>query len=131
MISEKFRIPYPKSKAAQKQWTKDYGMNAYYAGKHWSVRKRDADYWHRLVQSHMNEQDVRRVPFKRPVIIIFHWNDRLDIDNHAVMGKMIVDAMKGRVIEDDSRRWVKGVCHYFHSEDYILVEVREVEHALD
>lgn len=131
MISEKFRIPYPKSKAAQKQWSKEYGMNAYYAGKHWSVRKRDADYWHRLVQSHMNEQDVRRVPFKRPVIIIFHWNDRLDIDNHAVMGKMIVDAMKGRVIEDDSRRWVKGVCHYFHSEDYILVEVREVEHALD
>ncbi len=131
MISEKFRIPYPKSKAAQKQWSKEYGMNAYYAGKHWSVRKRDADYWHRLVQSHMNEQDVRRVPFKRPVIIIFHWNDRLDIDNHAVMGKMIVDAMKGRVIEEDSRRWLKGVCHYFHSEDYILVEVREVEHAQD
>jgi hypothetical protein len=77
----------------------------------------------------MNSQDVRREPFKRPVIITFRWNDRLDIDNHAIMGKMIVDAMKGRVIEDDSRRWVKGVCHYFHSEDYILVNVREVDNA--
>lgn len=123
---EKFKIPYPTSKAGQKQWSKEYGMNAYYAGKHWSRRQRDAEYWHRLVQSHMNNQDVRHIPFKRPVVVIFHWNDRLDIDNHAVMGKMIVDAMKGRVIEDDSRRWVKGVCHYFHDADYIGVEVREI-----
>ena len=125
-LGETFRIPYPKSQAGKKQWSKEYGMNAYYAGKHWSVRKRDADYWHRMVRAHMDEQDVRRIPFKRPVIITFHWNDRLDIDNHAVMGKMIVDAMMGRVIEADSRRWVKGVCHYFHDEDYISVEVREI-----
>lgn len=123
---ERFRIYYPKNKAALKQWTKDYGMNAYYAGKHWSIRKRDAEFWHMMVRSCMAEQDVRRFPFKRPVIITFHWNDRLDIDNHAVMGKMIVDAMKGRVIEDDSRRWLKGVCHYFHDEDYISVEIREI-----
>ena len=125
-IGEKFQIPYPKSKAGQKQWSKDYGMNAYYAGKHWSIRKRDADYWHRLTQTCMDGQNVRRIPFKRPVIITFHWNDRLDIDNHAVMGKMIVDAMKGRVIEDDTRRWLKGVCHYFHDGDYIGVEIREI-----
>ena len=125
-IGEKFRIPYPKSKAEQSYWSKHYGMNAYYAGKHWSVRKRDAEFWHRLVQACMNGQEVRRIPFKRPVVIIFHWNDRLDIDNHAVMGKMIVDAMKGRIIEDDNRRWLKGICHYFHDEDYIGVEIREV-----
>lgn len=101
-------------------------MNAYYAGKHWSKRKRDAEFWHMMVRSCMNSQDVRRAPFKRPVVITFHWNDRLDIDNHAIMGKMIVDAMKGRVIEDDSRRWVKGVCHYFHDGDYISVEIREI-----
>lgn len=125
-IGEKFHIPYPHSKAGQKQWSKEYGMNAYYAGKHWSRRKRDAEFWHRLTRSCMDEQNVRRVPFKRPVVVIFHWNDRLDIDNHAVMGKMIVDALKGRVIEDDSRKWVKGVCHYFHDENYIGVEIREI-----
>ena len=125
-IGEKFQIRYPNSKAGQKQWSKEYGMNAYYAGKHWSRRQRDAEFWHRLTRAHMDEQNVRRVPFKRPVVVIFHWNDRLDIDNHAVMGKMIVDAMKGRVIEDDTRRWVKGVCHYFHDADYIGVEIREI-----
>lgn len=125
-IGEKFKIPYPRSKAGQKQWAKEYGMNAYYAGKHWSVRKRDAEFWHTLVRFYMDEQDVRRIPFKRPVVITFRWNDRLDIDNHAIMGKMIVDALKGRVIEDDSRRWVQGVCHHFHDEEYISVEIREV-----
>lgn len=123
---EKFKIPYPPSKAGQKQWSKEYGMNAYYAGKHWSQRKRDAEFWHRIVRVYMDEQGVRRVPFKRPVIITFRWNDRLDIDNHAIMGKMIVDAMRGRVIEDDNRRWLKGVCHYFHDENYIGVEIREI-----
>lgn len=126
MTSEKFRIPYPASKAEQKRWAKEYGLNAYYAGKHWSARKRDAEFWHWMARQNMDGQEVRRVPFKRPVVIIFRWNDRLDIDNHAAIGKMIVDAMKGRVIEDDNRHWVKGVCHYFHDEDYIAVEIREV-----
>jgi hypothetical protein len=125
-IGEKFRIPYPQNKAEQSKWSKNFGMNAYYAGKHWSIRKRDAEFWHMLVRSCMNGQEVRRIPFKRPVVITFRWNDRLDIDNHAVMGKMIVDAMKGRIIEDDNRRWLRGVCHYFHDEDYISVEIHEV-----
>ena len=122
---ERFIIDYPESKAGRNQWAKDYGMNAYYAGKHWSKRKQDAEFWHWMVHSCMNRQDVRRTPFSVPVVVTFRWNDRLDIDNHAVMGKMILDAMKGRIIEDDSRRWVKGVCHFFHDEDYISVEIKE------
>ena len=125
-IGEKFRIPYPQQPSERKKWNSRYGMNAYYAGKHWSERKRDADFWHLLVRSCLNGQEVRRIPFKRPVVITFRWNDKMDIDNHAVMGKMIVDAMKGRIIEDDNKSWVKGVCHYFHDEDYISVEIHEV-----
>jgi hypothetical protein len=123
---EKFKIYYPKSKAEMKRWTKEYGMNAYYAGKHWSLRKKDAEFWHLLTRSAMNKAELRIRPFDKPVEISFLWNDRLDIDNHAVMGKMIVDGMKGRLSNDDSRRWVKGVYHGFHDEDYILVQVREV-----
>lgn len=126
MASENFRIPYPANKAEQKRWSKEYGVNAYYAGKHWAVRKRDADFWHWLTTLNMNQQNIRRTPFKRPVIITFRWNDKLDLDNHAVMGKMIVDAMKGRLIENDDRRFVRGICHYFHDEDYISVEIKEV-----
>lgn len=126
-MTEKFRIPYPEYASERRRWNKDYGLNAYYSGKHWSVRKKDAEYWHWLTVLNMNQQNVRRTPLKRPVIITFRWNDRLDCSNHAIIAKMIEDAMKGRVIEDDSRRFVKGVCHYFHDEDYIGIEVREVE----
>ena len=108
-----------------KQWMKQFGANAYYAGKFWAQRKKDADYWHAMVRACMDRQGLRKRPFDRPVTVTFWWNDRLDIDNHAVMGKFIVDAMKGRIIEDDTRRYLRGVCHYFHDEDYIKIEIRE------
>lgn len=125
-MQESFRIYYPTSKAEQKRWAKEYGMNAYYSGKHWARRQEDAQFWHLLTVSALNRQEVRRKPFDKPVIITLLWNDRLDIDNHAVMGKMIVDALKGRLINDDNRKWLKGVCHFFHDEDYILVQIKEV-----
>lgn len=125
-MTESFIIPYPKSDAGRKAWAKHYGLNAYWAGKHWSKRKEDADYWHNLVHFELNRQKVRKNPLENPVVITFYWNDRLDCSNHAAMAKMIEDAVKGRIIRDDSRRYVKGVEHYFHDEQYILVTVREV-----
>lgn len=124
---EKFKIPYPESKAGKKQWAKEYGLNAYYAGKHWSKRKNDAEFWHRLTRCCMDQQGVRLVPFKRPVIITFRFNDRLDCSNHGAMVKMIEDGMKGRIITDDSKKFVVGTECYFHDEDYISVEVREIK----
>lgn len=129
MASERFRIPYPASAAERKRWNKQYGVNAYWAGKHWAIRKKDADFWHWLTTLNMDQQNIRKTPFKRPVVITFRWNSKLDIDNHSIMGKMIVDAMKGRLIENDDRRFVRGVCHYFHNEDYISVEIREVDNG--
>ena len=40
---------------------------------------------------------------------------------------MIEDSLKGRIIQDDNRKWVKGHEYYFHDKDYILVEIKEVE----
>ena len=121
----RFIIPYPPTKAGRAQWAKEYGLNAYYSGKHWAKRKKDAEYWHSLVRNELRKQGIRPKLFKSPVIVSFWWNDRLDIDNHAAMGKMIVDALKGVLIEDDTRRYVHGVGHLFHDENHILVEVAE------
>lgn len=125
---ESFRIYYPKSLNEKKRWNQQFGLNAYYTGKKWQVRNKDAEFWHLLTRSAMNKQDVRQKPFEKPVEISFLWNDRLDLDNHAVMGKMIVDGMKGRLIKDDNRTWLKGIYHGFHNEEYILVQIREVKH---
>ena len=124
-MKETFTIDYPRTAAGKKQWAKEYGFNKYYAGCHWSVRKRDADFWHMLTRTCMDRQGVRKRPFEKPVIIRFYFNDRLDCSNHAVMIKMIEDGMKGRLIQDDSRRYVKGIECYFHEDDTIRVEVRE------
>lgn len=126
-MTEQFIIPYPPTKAAKTQWSKAYGLNAYYSGKHWSVRQKDADFWHMLTTYEMNAQKVRRTPFAKPVIISMYFNDGLDCSNHAAIFKMIEDAIKGRIIKDDSRKWVQGCEMYFHDESFIRVIVREVE----
>lgn len=124
---EFFKIEYPNTPAGKKDWNKRFSDNAYYSGKHWAVRKKDADYWHNMVRACMDRQGVRKRPFEKPVEILLFWNDRLDVDNHSIMGKMIVDAMKGRLLQNDSKKWVRSVTHTFHDRgDFIWVEVREV-----
>ena len=64
-----FKIDYPPSKAGKTAWNRRYGLNAYYAGKHWAVRKKDAEYWHTITRAAVREY------IKKPVI--------LDNLNHA------------------------------------------------
>lgn len=126
-MKEVIRIDYPKSAAGKKQWCKEYGTNAYWAGKHWSKRKEDAQYWHALTRAALSKAQVRKRPFEKPVVITFLWNDNLDLSNHSMIAKMIEDALKSRLLHDDSRRWVKGVEHYWHDEPCIKVIIQEVE----
>lgn len=118
-------IPYPASPSGKKTWNKRFGFNAYYSGKHWKQRSEDAEYWHMLVAKELARQYKRVKPFEEPVVIRFFWNDRLDLSNHAMMAKMIEDALKGKVIVDDSRKYVKGISHAFHDKDSIVVVVEE------
>lgn len=110
------KIPYPKS-------LKGYSLNDIYAGKHWSLRKKDADYWRYSVWHALQEQGIRKKIISKPVTITFSWCDRLDVDNHAYMGKLIVDALKGYLLQDDSKKYYKEVRHKYHDKKYIKVEV--------
>lgn len=118
-----FTIPYPKTKAAMSAFCKRFGLNAIYAGKHWSKRREDAEFWHLTVKAELMRQNVPCKLCDKPVSISFWWNDHLDIDNHAVLGKYILDSLKGYLIRDDDRRFVKEVHHRFYDGDCITVEV--------
>lgn len=120
-----FTIPYPRTKSGMKQFCKQFGLNSIYAGKHWSKRHEDAEYMHNTVKAALMQQKIPRKLFDRPVKITFFWNDRLDIDNHAYLGKLIADALKGYLIQDDSRKYYSEVTHKFHDSDFIGVEVEE------
>ncbi|QEY33860.1 hypothetical protein FL966_01705 [Caproiciproducens galactitolivorans] len=122
----RFTIPYitPQIRT-MKQFCRLFGLNAIYAGKHWAQRKKDAEYWHLIVTNCLSCQNVPHKPNVKPVTITFWWNDRMDCSNHAYAAKMIEDAMKGWVIKDDSRRYVKEIRHKFYDGDCIAVEVNE------
>ena len=120
-----FRIDYPKTPAGRKSWNRRFGTNAYYVGKHWSARQRDAEYWHTLTRAAVREAGLSEPMFTAPVEITAYFNDALDCSNHSVIFKMIEDGLRGLLITDDSRRYVCGVSMRFHDFDYIRVIVRE------
>ena len=118
-----FEIDYPPTKKGKTAWNKRFGLNAYYAGKHYQQRKRDAQELHALTISAMKRDRVRRQMVHGPVEVHFYWDDGLDCDNHAVIGKAVVDSMKGYILPDDNRRWFKKVSHEFWDGGKIRVEV--------
>ena len=122
----RFDIQYPKGSKAKTIWNRRFGLNAYYAGKSWPERKRDAEELHMIARAAMHRAGIRPVMLRRPVEVRFYWADGLDADNHAVLGKAFVDAMKGYILTDDGPKYVRKVSHEFWEGDCIRVEVEEL-----
>lgn len=124
-----FDIDYPNTKAGVSLWNKQYSLNAYYSGKHWSVRKKDADFWHLLVLEALSKQKTEIKMAEKPVVITVLFHDGLDCSNHAAEVKMIEDALKGKIIKDDSPKYVQGIFMGFHEKPCIHVEIKEIENT--
>lgn len=122
-----FDIPYPPTKGGKTAFNRRFGLNAYYSGKHPQVRRKDAEELHFLAMSAMKKARIPRKYVPWPVEVRFYWDDGLDCDNHAVLGKAFLDAMKGYILPDDNRRYVKRVVHEFWDGGCIRVEVRKYE----
>ena len=105
--------------------TSDYGMNKLYAGVHWTVRKRQADFMHSLVQTTMFINKVPKKLFTKPVKVSISYNSKLDIDNHGYLSKLIIDGLKGWLITDDKKKYLVELDQKFWNGDGILVEVEE------
>ena len=120
-----FTIQYPPTQRGKAAWNKRYGLNAYYAGKCWQQRKRDAEELHEITHAALRKAGIPRRLTSAPVSIRFLWDDLLDIDNHAVIGKAIVDALKGWILPDDNQRWVRRVTHEVWDGGSIKVEVTQ------
>ncbi len=105
----------------------NWGMNKIYAGTHWDERKQQAQQVHLLVRAAIRKQHRNIRKFTEPVTVCIWYNSRLDIDNHGYLAKLIIDGMKGVLIEDDDRRYVKELYQGFYGGDRkkIIVEVFE------
>ena len=99
-----------------------FSTNKFYSGMHWTKRKKIADQWHNMVQLNTSN---RSGMFLNPVHITMMFNNRFDIDNCAGMAKVIIDGMKGTVIKDDDKRFVRKLTLSVWDEDGIRVIVED------
>lgn len=125
----RFEIQYPQGKKGKSIWNRRFGLNAYYAGKSWPERKRDAEELHMIARAAMHRAGIKPGVISSPAQVRFYWADGLDIDNHAVLGKAIVDAMKGYLLADDGPKYIRKVSHEFWEGDCIRVEVEALHGA--
>lgn len=119
----RFTMPYPSTRDGMTAWNRRYSLNAYWSGKHYAQRTRDAREIHDLTNVCMKKAGICKKLLDYPVEVRFFWDDGLDADNHAAIGKMILDAMKHYILPDDNRKWVKKVSHEFWCGKKIMVEV--------
>ncbi len=106
---------------------KTEGLNAIYAGMHWSKRKRLADDWRWIVKDAINKSGIDQKIFDVPVSIEMYFNSRMDCSNHALLVKLIEDGLKGVLIADDGPKYVKQIIITLFDGDGILVKIKEAE----
>jgi len=115
-----FEIPMTKKEIGKYSLNKFYSTNI-----HWTKRKEIADYFHSLVQCTLYANKVPRFPFKGSVKVTIYYNSDLDIDGHGVISKLIVDAMKGYLINDDTRKYFVNLEQEFWEGNGIRVVIEE------
>lgn len=59
-------IDYPPTRAGKTAWNRRFGLNAYYAGKHFQARKRDAEELHGRARAAMKRARIRREMIRGP-----------------------------------------------------------------
>ena len=92
----KFEIEYPPTKKGKAVWNKRFGLNAYYAGKHWNERKRDTaaqriqypDQEFKFVMLHCNRSSIRQHSCPQ-YIVVTTLNQIRRNDSHWVAISMI------------------------------------------
>jgi len=73
-----------------------------YLRMHWASRAKELEDWKYYIQNEWNKD--KNLKLKPPIVVTIHYyfkdNKRRDFDNYS--GKVVLDAIKGRYIDDDS-----------------------------
>lgn len=105
--------------------------NKFYAGKHWGVRRTLADEIHLRVQYAVLEQFPGVTPFERRVHITMRaYFDMRPLDCCNLPAKLYIDGLHGRVITDDSPKYVASVTTESlvdKENPRVEIEIKEIE----
>lgn len=106
------------------QVTGALGLNSIYSNnKHWATRKKEAEEIHDCVKYAMLSQRVEKHIINCPVEINIFYNSKLDIDNHGYIAKLLIDGLKGYLLEDDSPKFVRKLTQSYYSGKGIKIKI--------
>lgn len=76
--------------------------NKFYQSRHWSIR---AGYKNKLAQAfNILLLEAKVKPMSEVSLVVFS-NSRIDIDNHGIQNKILIDTMKDKYIMDDTKKY--------------------------
>lgn len=86
--------------------------NIIYSSAHWTLRKKLADRWHGLVIKELKRLKVSKIKSKKTIKIIiksYYKDNRTVIDPDNICAKLIIDGLKGYLINDDDYHYISSV----------------------
>jgi hypothetical protein len=104
---------------------KTISLNALYAGKHWTFRKKTKDEYKKIVEAELARYDHH---FAESMSIHIRYNTRADVDNLVLVSKFTADTLVANGwIADDSPKYYHRLTITFDKsveKNYCEVEVR-------
>jgi hypothetical protein len=84
-------------------WTGEViSANKFYQSRHWSIR---AGYKTKLSEAFTILLLEAKVKAMSEISLIVFSNHRVDIDNHGIQNKILIDTMKDKYITDDTKKY--------------------------
>jgi len=84
-----------------------FSWNQYYAGMHWTKRKKEADRVHEVVQANLPRPCMVYEVLVSVTVTV--WFEKNPFDSDNIPAKLYVDGLRGHLLVDDDRRYVKSV----------------------
>lgn len=85
--------------------------NKFYSGMHWAKRKEIVDFIHHEMWAAIKEQKIERIKYNGRTLAIhtacYFPNRRTALDPDNICDKVVIDALKESVIEDDDWRHIR------------------------
>ena len=104
---------------------KTISLNALYAGKHWTFRKKKKDEYKKIIEKELARYDHH---IANGMSIFIRYNARTDVDNNVLVSKFVADTLVANEwIADDSPKHYNKLTIVFDStveKNYCEVEVR-------
>ena len=104
---------------------KTISLNALYAGKHWTFRKKKKDEYKKIIEKELARYDHH---IAKGMSIFIRYNARTDVDNNVLVSKFVADTLVANEwIADDSPKYYNKLTIVFDStveKNYCEVEVR-------